>query len=153
VTVRSPAALRAATATEIASASSFLRPCPVESTRTRAAGFAGTSTAAIPSAANRVASDYDTVRATAARRDRLDAAIAAMAADSTFTPVATRLGCLRGVATLTSFGLAVELGDWHRLTGRSIGVHLGLVPTDSSSRTSRSQGSITRPATDTPAAY
>ena len=87
---------------------------------------------------------YDTVLATVARRDRLDAAIAAMAADSTFTPVATRLGCLRGVATLTAFGLAVEIGDWHRLTGRTIGAYLGLVPTESSSGAFRSQGSITK---------
>ena len=41
------------------------------------------------------------------RRDRLDEAITAMAADSEFTPVVTRLGCLRGVSTLTAFGLAV----------------------------------------------
>jgi len=55
------------------------------------------------------------------RRDRLDEAIATMAVDSEFTPVAARLGCLRGISTLTAFGLAVEIGDWHRLTGRSIG--------------------------------
>jgi len=54
------------------------------------------------------------------------------------------LRCLRGVATLTAFGLAVEIGDWHRLTGRSIGAYLGLVPTESSSGASRSQGSITK---------
>jgi transposase len=87
---------------------------------------------------------YDTVLATLARRDRLDAAIAAMAADSTFTPVVDRLGCLRGVSTLTAFGLAVEIGDWHRLSGRSIGAYLGLVPTESSSGDSRSRGSITK---------
>ena len=63
---------------------------------------------------------------------------------SAFTPVVSRLGCLRGVATLTAFGLAVEIGDWHRLTGRSIGAYLGLVPTESSSGDSRSQGSITK---------
>ena len=56
----------------------------------------------------------------------------------------TRLGCLRGVATLTAFGLAVEIGDWHRLTGRSIGAYLGLVPTEYSSGASRSQGAITK---------
>ena len=90
---------------------------------------------------------YDTVLATTARRDRLDAAIAGMAADSrVYTPVVTRLGCSRGVATLTAFGLAVEIGDWHRLTGRSIGAYLGLVPTESSSGASRSQGSITSPS-------
>ena len=87
---------------------------------------------------------YDTMLATLARRDRLDAAITAMAADSAFTPVVHRLGCLRGVSTLTAFGLAVEIGDWHRLTGRSIGAYLGLVPTEYSSGGTRSQGSITK---------
>ncbi len=48
------------------------------------------------------------------------------------------------MSTLTAFGLAVEIGDWHRLTGRSIGAYLGLVPTESSSGGSRSQGSITK---------
>jgi transposase len=87
---------------------------------------------------------YDTVLATLARRDRLDAAITAMAAQSVFTPVVCRLGCLRGVATLTAFGLAVEIGDWHRLTGSSIGAYLGLVPTEASSGDSRARGSITK---------
>src|SRR5574340_1018889 len=67
-----------------------------------------------------------------------------MAADSPYTPVVTRLGCLRGISTLTAFGLAVEIGDWQRLTGRSIGAYLGLVPTESSSGTSRSQGGVTK---------
>src|SRR5439155_675713 len=67
---------------------------------------------------------YDTMLATVDRRDRLDVAIAAMATDSDYTPVVTRLGCLRGVSTLTAFGLAVEIGDWQRLTGRSIGAYL-----------------------------
>jgi transposase len=87
---------------------------------------------------------YDTMLATLARRDRLDAAIAVMAGDSVFTPVVTRLGCVRGISTLTAFGLAVEIGDWRRLDGRSIGAYLGLVPTESSSGGSRSQGSITK---------
>ena len=45
---------------------------------------------------------------------------------------------------MTAFGLAVEIGDWHRLSGRSIGAYLGLVPTESSSGGSRSLGSITK---------
>lgn len=51
----------------------------------------------VPPAA-RVAFDaaYDTVLATQARRDRLDMTIDEMAADSEFTPVVRRLGCLRG---------------------------------------------------------
>ena len=89
-------------------------------------------------------SAYETVAMTLARRDRLDAAIAVMAADSAFTPVVVRLGCLRGISTLTAFGLAVEIGDWHRLTGSTIGSYLGLTPTEASSGASRSQGSITK---------
>jgi transposase len=87
---------------------------------------------------------FDAVLVATARRDRLDTAIAAMAADSEFTPVITRLGCLRGISTLTAFGMAVEIGDWQRLSGRSIGNYLGLVPTEYSSGASRSQGGITR---------
>jgi transposase len=78
------------------------------------------------------------------RRNRLDAAITDMAADSQYTPLVRRLGCLRGVSTLTAFGLAVEIGDWHRFTGATIGAYLGLVPTESSSGAQRSQGSITK---------
>jgi transposase len=65
--------------------------------------------------------------------------------------VVHRLGCLRGIATLTAFGLAVEVGDWDRLTGSTIGAYLGLVPTESSSGQSRSQGSITKTGTPMPA--
>jgi transposase len=87
---------------------------------------------------------YETMLATTARRDRLDKAIVAMAADSSFTPVVDRLGCLRGVSTLTAFGLAVEIGDWQRLSGRTIGAYLGMVPTEHSSGQSRSQGGLTK---------
>ena len=67
-----------------------------------------------------------------------------MAGDSEYTDVVRRLGCLRGISTLTGFGLAVEIGDWHRFTGSTIGAFLGLVPTEHSSGQSRSQGSITK---------
>jgi transposase len=87
---------------------------------------------------------YETVVTTTARRDRLDAEIAAMAADSEFTPVTCRLGCLRGISTLTGFGLAVEIGDWDRFNGSSIGAFVGLTPSEHSSGSSRSQGSITK---------
>lgn len=87
---------------------------------------------------------FDAMLAATDRRDRLDRAITTAAADSEFTPVVTRLGCLRGVSTLTAFGLAVEIGDWQRLTGRSIGAYLGLAPSEHSTGTTRSQGGITR---------
>jgi transposase len=78
------------------------------------------------------------------RRNRLDAAIEVMAADSSYTPLVRRLGCLRGISTLTGFGLAVEIGDWHRFTGSSIGAFLGLVPSEDSTGESRRLGSITK---------
>jgi transposase len=89
-------------------------------------------------------SGYDAVLAVQARRDRLDAAIAAMAADSEFTPLVHRLGCLRGIGALTGFALAVEIGDWRRFTGNTIGCFVGLVPSEHSSGQSRVQGSITK---------
>jgi transposase len=87
---------------------------------------------------------FDAMLATVDRRDRLDAAITAMAADSVFTPVVTRLGCVRGISTLTAFGLATEIAEWDRLSGRSIGAYLGLVPTENSTGTARCQGGITK---------
>ncbi len=83
--------------------------------------------------------EFEAVLMAAARRDRLD-----KAADSQYTPVVRRLCCLRGVSTLTGFALAVEVGDWYRFSGSTIGAYLGLVPTERSSGQSRSQGSITK---------
>lgn len=87
---------------------------------------------------------FDAMLATVDRRDRLDRAIAEMAADSEFTDVADRLQCLRGISTLTALSLAVEIGDWRRFTGRTIGAHVGLVPTEHSSGGTRSQGGLTK---------
>jgi hypothetical protein len=61
---------------------------------------------------------------TLVRRDRLDAAITAMAADSGFTTVTRRLCCLRGISTLTGFALAVEIGPRLHLGRRDIGREL-----------------------------
>jgi transposase len=78
------------------------------------------------------------------RRDQLAAEVEMTAVACEFTPVIRRLGCLRGIALLTGFGLAVEIGDWDRLTGSSIAAFVGLVPSESSSGTSRSLGGITK---------
>ena len=86
----------------------------------------------------------DQVLATTARRDRLDARIEALAADSQWTPMVRRLCCLRGISTLTGFALAVEIGDWTRFDGNSIGAYLGLVPSEHSSGASKVRGGITR---------
>ena len=89
-------------------------------------------------------SAYEAMVLTVDRRDRLDRAIDEMAGNSSYTPVVRRLGCLRGISTLTGFALAVEIGDWQRFTGATIGAFVGLVPTESSSCQSRSQGAITK---------
>jgi transposase len=89
-------------------------------------------------------SAYEAVLLAQSRRDRLDRAIAAMAKDSEWAGVVARLQCLRGISTLTAFALAVEIGDWDRFTGASIGAYLGLVPSEYSSGASRVQGPITK---------
>ncbi|MFI1920540.1 IS110 family transposase [Nocardia sp. NPDC020380] len=88
--------------------------------------------------------DYEAMMVAKTRRDRLDSAIAELAAHCEYTPIVHRLGCLRGISTLTGFALAVEIGDWHRFTGNTIGSYLGLVPSERSSGVSRVQGSITK---------
>jgi transposase len=88
--------------------------------------------------------EYDAVLNVKARRDRLDRAIKELAGDSEFTPIVRRLGCLRGVSTLTGFALAVEIGDWHRFTGNTIGSFVGLIPSEFSSGASRTLGPITK---------
>jgi transposase len=88
--------------------------------------------------------DLEAVELTVGRRARLDEAIASMAADSEFTAVTQRLCCLRGISTLTGFALAVEIGDWTRFSGASIGAFLGLVPSEHTSGDSRRQGGITK---------
>lgn len=87
---------------------------------------------------------YETVVLAEARRDRLDKAIIALAVDPTWAPTVIKLSCLRGISTLTGFALAVEIGDWSRFTGSTIGAYLGLVPSEFSSGTKRSQGPITK---------
>ncbi|HVW40642.1 MAG TPA: transposase [Amycolatopsis sp.] len=64
---------------------------------------------------------YETVVLATARRARLDEKITVLAEDSEFTAVTRRLACLRGIAALTGFALAVEIGDWHRFTGLRAG--------------------------------
>ncbi|MDF3049076.1 MAG: transposase [Pseudonocardia sp.] len=86
----------------------------------------------------------DAVFTVHARRDRLDAAIEEMAETMPLAGPVGRLRCLRGVSTLTAVGLCVEVADWQRFTGSTIGSYLGLVPSEFSSGARRVQGSITK---------
>jgi len=80
------------------------------------------------------------------RRRKLDLErqITQIAGAEPWCGVVDALCCLRGVSTLTAFGLATEIGDWHRLTARSIGPYVGLVPSEHSSGPSHRQGGITK---------
>lgn len=60
------------------------------------------------------------------------------------TARSSTLMCMRGIQITTAFGLAVEIGDWTRFTGSSIGSYLGLVPSENSSGQSRHLGPITK---------
>jgi hypothetical protein len=95
--------------------------------------------------------DLEAVMFAVQRRARLDDAITEMAADSESTALPGRLCCLRGISTLTGFALAVELGEWDRFTGASIGAYVGLVPSELSSGDSRRQCESPSRATPTPA--
>jgi hypothetical protein len=55
-----------------------------------------------------------------------------------------RLACLRGISTLTAFALAVEIGDWSRLSAATIGAYLGLVPGEDSTGEKRAQHGVTK---------
>lgn len=87
---------------------------------------------------------FDAVLTITAARDRLDEQIIEMAVLPRFADTVNRLGCLRGISALTGLALTVEIGDWTRFTGASIGAYVGLVPTEYSSGASRVQGSITK---------
>jgi transposase len=87
---------------------------------------------------------FDAVLAATAARDRLDEQITEVAASPRFADPVNRLGCLRGISALTGLALTVEIGDWSRFTGSSIGAYVGLVPSEYSTGTSRVQGSITK---------
>ncbi|WP_427004580.1 IS110 family transposase [Pseudarthrobacter sp. H2] len=88
--------------------------------------------------------DVEQAELLAAHLKRIDQRVAAVAKDCRYTPVIDALMCLRGIQVTTGFGLAVEIGDWTRFTGSSIGSYLGLVPSQQSSGQSRHQGPITK---------
>ena len=67
-----------------------------------------------------------------------------VAGSARFADPVNRLGCLRGISSLTGLALTVEIDDWSRFSGSSIGAYVGLVPCEYSSGNSRAQGSITK---------
>jgi transposase len=70
---------------------------------------------------------FDAVLSATAARDRLDEQIVTVAASPRWADPVERLGCLRGISALTGLALSVEIGDWTRFTGASIGAYVGFV--------------------------
>jgi transposase len=95
--------------------------------------------------------DVEQVELLAAHLKRIDQRVTLVAAACEYRPVIDALMCLRGIDITTGFGLAVEIGDWTRFTGASIGSYLGLVPSEQSSGQTRHQGPITKAGSNTPA--
>ena len=77
--------------------------------------------------------DLEAMLLTLDRRDRLDKAITEMANDSEYTARGPAAGLPARDLDADRVRLAVEIGDWHRFTGSTIGAYLGLVPTEHSS--------------------
>ncbi len=75
---------------------------------------------------------------------RLETEIIAQIQTCEYQEVINALMCFRGIDVTTAFGLAVEIGDWTRFTGSSLGSYVGLVPSEHYSGLTRSQGSITK---------
>jgi hypothetical protein len=73
---------------------------------------------------------------------------------SPFAVTIARLRCFRGIDTLSACGLAAEIGDFQRFERpKRLSGFLGIVPSEHSSGERRRQGSITKAARFTPAAY
>ena len=74
---------------------------------------------------------FDAVLTVTAARDGLDEQIVEVAASPRWADQVDRLGRLRGIAALPGLALTVEIGDWTRFSGSSIGAYVGLVPCQS----------------------
>jgi transposase len=80
-----------------------------------------------------------------ARRDQLDRELCQLAVDSSWAQTVARLGCLRGIATLSAIGLCAEVGRFDRfLHPDPLAAYLGLVSCENTSGERRRQGAITK---------
>src|SRR5512142_2649397 len=85
------------------------------------------------------------VEAATARRDRLEAHIAAALPDWSLAAVVKALQALRGMALVAAATLVDELGHITRFANpRQLRAYLGLVPSEHSSGGTRRQGGITK---------
>ena len=90
--------------------------------------------------------DYlSAVEALEQRRRGLDLAIEELWGESPWAETIAALRCLRGVSTLTAFGLCAEVGDFRRFSHPAkLASYLGIVPREYSSAGSVRRGPITK---------
>jgi transposase len=80
-----------------------------------------------------------------ARRDRIEAELEQVAADSPWTGAIARLRCLRGIDTLSALGLCAEIGEFDRFEHPDqLSAYLGIVPSENTTGERRRQGAITK---------
>lgn len=79
------------------------------------------------------------------RRTALDREIDELWSDSPWAPTISRMRCLRGIDTITAFGLCSEIGDFRRFEHpRTLAAYLGITPSEHSSGQSTKRGAITK---------
>ena len=93
--------------------------------------------------------DVEQAELLAAHLKRIDQRLALVARDCEYADVINALMCLRGIQVTTGFGLAVEIGDWTRFTGATIGSYLGLVPASNPQDRPDTRARSRRPAANT----
>ena len=80
-----------------------------------------------------------------ARRDQVEADLAALALTVPCAHTVARLRCLRGIDTLTALGLCSEIGEWERFDHPDqLASYLGIVPSEHTTGQQRRLGSITK---------
>jgi transposase len=97
-------------------------------------------------ASEAVLADYLTaVCALEQRRGTLDSTIEQAWPESPWAQTIARLRCMRGISTITAFGLCTEIGDFHRFAHpRTLSAYLGIVPSEHSSGEQTRRGPITK---------
>ena len=87
----------------------------------------------------------EAVREAHERVERITAALRDLISHWRFGPVVRALMCFKGIDFVAALTIVAEIGDMHRFDHpRQLMAYLGLVPSEYSSGTSRTQGGITK---------
>jgi transposase len=82
-----------------------------------------------------------------ARRDRIEAELEALVADTPCAQTISRLRCLRGIDTLSALGLCAEIGEWERFDHPDqLAAYVGIAPQSTPPASSAAKGRSPRPA-------